>query len=237
LLVLKIIYFVPIVNFIPRIFFFTSLSPKFICKKKDNKGGIRHMKDFTLKAEESLLGLEEKSLQELARIGAQKMLKLALEEEVKSFVNTYTSLVDSTWKRQIVRNGYHNQRNIQTGIGEIGVQVTRTRDRRIVDKEDQILFQSSIIPRYLRRTKELNEFIPFLYLKGISSGDFSEVLSRLLSHKVSFSASTVVELKKHWEDEYHEWSNPTLKRRNISTGGPMVFILMCGLKMINATVF
>lgn len=163
-------------------------------KEKINKGGIRHMEDFTSIIPESL---SEKSLQEIVRLGAEQMLKLAVDAEIKKFMDSYKELVDENGLQQIVRHGYHRERSIQTGIGKIQVSVPRSRDRRKeLNDEEKIIFQSHIIPRYLRRSKELTEFIPYLYLKGISTGDFSDVLSHLMGQEVSCSPSTVVELRE-----------------------------------------
>lgn len=174
------------------------------------------MKNCTSKIEKNLSPCNEKeefhtqSIQALARLGAQQMLKIALESEIKHFVATHQHLVDSEGRQRIVRNGYHAERKIQTGVGDVSVSVPRSRDRSLSHPDEKLIFQSQIVPRYLRRTKEIAEFIPFLYLKGISSNDFSEVLSSLLGHEVSFSPSSVVEFKKVWENEYDEWSRQDL---------------------------
>ena len=164
------------------------------------------MKDFTLKNQESLLS---KSLEEIAREGARKMLEVALESEITDFIDRYDSIRDGKGCRQITRNGYHPRRKIVTGIGEIDIRVPRSRDHR--DRfSSHISYQSKIIPPYLRRSKDMDEFIPFLYLKGISTGDFSEVLSQLTGNDVSLSPGTVVRLKEQWEEEYTRWSKRDL---------------------------
>jgi putative transposase len=165
---------------------------------KTNKGGIRHMKDFTVELPESL-PLEyadlSMSLCEIARQGAQQMLKLALENEIEEFIQSYKNEKTAEGLQRIVRNGFHQERTIQTGVGEVKVQVPRSRDREN-KSQNKKEFQSSIIPRYLRRSKDIEELIPFLYLKGVSSGDFSEIMSKLVGRKVSLSANTVLRLKK-----------------------------------------
>ena len=164
------------------------------------------MQDFTSKAKESLLS---KSLEEIAREGARRMLEIALEAEITDFIDQYDMIRDSQGRRQITRNGYHPRRKVATGIGEIDVRVGRSRDHRLGHSND-ICYQSKIIPPYLRRSRDLDEFIPFLYLKGISTGDFSEVLSQLMGKDVSLSPGTVVRLKEQWEEEYNRWSNRDL---------------------------
>jgi putative transposase len=183
-------------------------------RKKTNKGGIRHMKDFNVKFEESLpSNFIELSLSEIARQGAEQMLKLALEAEIEDFINSYKKEKTGDGLQRIVRNGYHQERSIQTGVGELKVIVPRSRDRAksaIVKTE----FQSSIVPRYLRRSKDIEELIPLLYLKGISSGDFSEVLSKLVGREVSLSSNTVGRLKQEWLSEYGDWNKRDLSTKN-----------------------
>lgn len=183
-------------------------------RKKTNKGGIRHMKDFNVKFEESLpSNFFELSLSEIARQGAQQMLKLALEGEIEDFINFYKDEKTTAGIQRIVRNGYHQERSIQTGVGELNVSVPRSRDREKnpMDKKE---FQSGIVPRYLRRSKDIEELIPLLYLKGISSGDFSEVLSKLVGREVSLSSNTVGRLKKEWLAEYGDWNKRDLSSKN-----------------------
>ncbi|MCK4816783.1 IS256 family transposase [bacterium] len=164
------------------------------------------MQDCTLKTQKSLFS---KSLEELAREGARKMIEIALEAEITDFIDSFKAIRDESGRRQLIRNGYHPRRKIVTGIGEIDVRVPRSRDHR-EGFSDAICYHSKIIPPYLRRSKDLDEFIPFLYLKGISTGDFSEVLSQLVGKDVSLSAGTVVRLKEQWEEEYNRWSGRDL---------------------------
>ena len=99
---------------------------KIIFCQKTNKGGIRHMKDFNVKFEESLpSNFIELSLSEIARQGAQQMLKLALEAEIEEFINSYKNEKTGNGMQRIVRNGYHQERSLQTGVGELNVSVPR----------------------------------------------------------------------------------------------------------------
>ena len=95
-----------------------------------------------------------------------------------------------------------------TGAGLLSAKVPRLRDRS--DNVEQINWSSKIIPPYLKKAGTLEEFIPFLYLKGVSTNDFSEVLSKLVGSDVELSASSIVRLKKIWEDEFLEWSKRDL---------------------------
>lgn len=102
---------------------------------------------------------------------------------------------------------------IQTGIGEISVKVPRVRDQ--FSKGDGIMFNSSIIQKYLRRTGDLNELIPVLYLKGVSTGDFVEALKPIVGDAANnLSPSVVTRLKAKWEDEYSNWCKQNLSSKH-----------------------
>lgn len=148
-------------------------------------------------------------LTDLLKEGARKLLKEAIEAECQSLLDSYADLRDEQGRKQIVRNGYHPQRSIQTGIGSVEVEVPRVRDR----SGQKIQFHSSLLPPYLRRSKSLEELLPFLYLKGLSTGDFSDALSSLLGTQApNLSAKTISRLKSQWSQEYDRW-----KQRDLST--------------------
>jgi transposase-like protein len=157
------------------------------------------------------VGSVESSLGEIVREGAEKLVKMAVMAEFEDFFSQYSHLTDQKGKQSIVRNGYHQERNVMTSAGNLRVKIPRLSDRREgKGKEERLNFHSKVIPPYLRRANEVDDFIPYLYLKGISSGDFSDVLSRLLGEKVSLSAQTVGRLKQKWEAEFSEWSQRDL---------------------------
>jgi putative transposase len=111
----------------------------------------------------------------------------------------------------VVRNGHKDEREIQTGIGPIAVRQPRVNDKRLDENGQRLQFSSAILPPYLRKTKSIEELIPWLYLKGISTGDFSEALAALLGPEApGLSASTVVRLKASWEEEYQAWRKRSL---------------------------
>lgn len=144
------------------------------------------------------------------RQGAQELLARAIEEEVKIFLESYEGLVGEKGLRQIVRNGHLPERNIQTGIGPISVKVPRLRDR----SRSGIKYTSGLVPRYLRRTKNLEEFLPLLYLKGLSTGDFEETLTTLVGpDAVGFSSTTIARLKQSWTSEYQAWRRQDLSKK------------------------
>jgi putative transposase len=146
----------------------------------------------------------------LLRRGAQQMLAQAIEAEVSDWIESHSHLANEAGRRQVVRNGHLPKRSITTGIGQIEVEQPRVLDRR--EKAEAEPFCSQILPPYLRKTKSLEELIPWLYLKGVSTGDFSEALAALLGPDApGLSASTVTRLKTVWEGEYQEWSRRSLK--------------------------
>ncbi len=144
-------------------------------------------------------------LDEIVRRGAKKMLAEALEIEVESFVERYQYVLDDQGRRLVTRNGYSPERKIITGAGQLEVRTPRVDDR-VLEGFKERRFGSSLIPRYLRRTKNMDELIPVLYLKGISTGDFTEALEKLLGKEViGFSAEQIVRLKQCWQTEYETW--------------------------------
>lgn len=151
-------------------------------------------------------------LQEILREGARRMLQTAIEAEVQAYCEQHRQIVDEQGHRLVVRNGYHPERLIQTGLGDVPVQRPRVNDKRVDENGERMSFTSSVLPPYLRRSKSIEELIPWLYLKGVSSGDFSEALAALLGQDArGLSASTVVRLKEHWLDEYKTWGKRSLK--------------------------
>ena len=152
-------------------------------------------------------------LDELVRTGAQRMLQTAIEAEVEEFVTLHRDRRDAIGRRQVVRNGYQPARELLTGAGRLEIQQPRVRDNSSA-KEQRIAFSSSILPPYLRRSKALDELIPWLYLKGISTGDFSAALQSLLGEGApNLSPNVVVRLKEKWGQEYDQWSRRDLSER------------------------
>ena len=139
--------------------------------------------------------------------GARELLAQAVEAEVSVFLGSHAALVDAAGRRRVVRNGYLPERFIQTGIGPVSVRQPRVRDR----GDGAIRFTSAILPRYLRRAKSLEDLLPWLYLKGISTGDFGEALAALLgSSAPGLSASTITRLKEVWGVEAERWQRRDL---------------------------
>jgi putative transposase len=142
----------------------------------------------------------EDVLTEVLRQGAQKLLAEAIAAEVAEFLERYQALRTAEGQQRVVRNGRLPEREIQTGIGSIPVCIPRVRDRGGNGAGEQIRFTSRILPPYLRRSKTIEELLPWLYLKGVSTGDFSEALAALLGPDArGVSASTISRLKESWQ--------------------------------------
>jgi putative transposase len=150
------------------------------------------------------------ALDDIVRVGAQRMLQAAIEAEVASFIETHLDRRDPTGRRRVVRNGYLPSRDVLTGAGPLRVKQPRVRDR-AGNNDEEIRFAPTVLPRYLRRSKSLDELIPWLYLKGISTGDFGEALQALLGADAKgLSSDVVTRLSRKWMKEYAEWDQRSL---------------------------
>jgi putative transposase len=154
---------------------------------------------------------ERSALDKVLREGARRLLLGAIEEEVEEYVARHLDCVDESGRRLVVRNGHARQRTVVTPVGPLAVRAPRVDDRRRDEQGRKRRFTSAILPPYLRRTKAVEELIPWLYLKGISTGDFSEALTALLGPEApGLSAASVVRLKERWTAEYEAWSRRDL---------------------------
>ena len=153
-------------------------------------------------------------LTEVIQAGARELLASAVRAEVAGFIAEHLHLLDEEGRQRLVRHGFLPEREVMTGIGKIAVQVPRVRDRGKNADGSKIRFTSKIVPPYLRKAKSVEELLPWLYLKGISTGDFSEALAALLGPEAEgLSASTISRLKKTWWDEFQVWSKRDLSTR------------------------
>lgn len=149
-------------------------------------------------------------LTEILRRGARTLLAQAVEAEVAAYLQARSDLVDEAGRRLVVRNGHLPERTVLTGVGPVEVQQPRVRDRRPAGQREAS--SSTILPPYLRKTRSLEELIPWLYLKGVSTGDFTEALKALLGPDApGLSATTVTRLKAAWGAEYDAWSKRSLE--------------------------
>ena len=151
--------------------------------------------------------MAEDPLTAVLRQGAQRLLAQAIEVEVAMLLARYADRHDSEGRQAIVRNGYLPEREVQTGIGAVRVKVPRVRDR----SGTGIRFHSALLPPYIRRSKSLEALLPWLYLKGVSTGDFSEALQALLGPDApGLSPATLSRLKQGWQDELAQWQQRDL---------------------------
>ena len=151
-------------------------------------------------------------LTDVLREGARRVLATVIEAEVADYVAAREAVVDAPGHRRVVRTGYLPERPIQTPLGDIRVQQPRGRDRRPVEERET--FRSAILPPSLRRTASLEALYPWLYLKGVSTGDFGEALQALLGPEArGRSPTTITRLKTVWEQEYATWAKRSLADR------------------------
>jgi putative transposase len=157
--------------------------------------------------------VEDDPLLEVLRSGARRMLQQVIETEVEAFLAAHADLEDANGRRRVVRNGYAPEREIQTGIGPIAVRRPKLRDRGDGAGGERIRFTSKVLPPFLRRTRDVEELLPWLYLKGVSTGQFEEALTALLGPDApGLSATTVRRLVATWQQEHERW-----QRRDLST--------------------
>lgn len=172
---------------------------------------VRHVRDATTQQVPDPGTTSKDALTEVLRQGAQQLLITALRGEVAAYIDQHRQILDEQGHRQVVRNGSMPERTIETAIGQIPIKQPRIDDRRVDDRGERIRFESRILPPYLRRTKHVEELVPWLYLKGISTSDFSEFLQKLTgAATASLSPNTVVRLKEVWRQEYQTWSHRSL---------------------------
>lgn len=154
------------------------------------------------------------TLDKIVREGARKMLQTAIEVEVDDFLAQHADRRDDCGRRLVVRNGSLPSRELLTGAGSLAVQQPRVRDKS-PRSEDRVRFSPSVLPPYLRRSQSVDELIPWLYLKGISTGDFSEALGALLGQDApNLSANVIVRLKDKWSQEYEDFTQRDLCQKN-----------------------
>jgi transposase-like protein len=149
-------------------------------------------------------------LHELIRQGARDLIAQAVESELDTLLKRYADVKTPDGRRGVVRNGHLPKRTVQTGVGDVEVQVPKVRDR----SGSGIRFNSQLLPPYLKRARSLEELIPWLYLRGVSSGDFQEALSALVGEQAKgLSANTISRLKAKWLDEHKDWQRRDLSQK------------------------
>ena len=151
----------------------------------------------------------EDPLTEMLQQGAKRLIQKAVEAELEEMLERYRDQRDEQGRAAVVRNGYQPERAIATGIGPVEVKVPKVRSR----TEEPVTFHSSLVPPYVRRTKTLDAALPWLYLKGISTGQMQEALEVLVGPDAKgLSASVVSRLKRQWQHDYEQWCGHKLDK-------------------------
>jgi putative transposase len=163
------------------------------------------------------------TLEQIAREGARRALQKAIEEEVAEYVDAHADHRDDGGHRLVVRNGRKPPRTILSGVGPIEVNQPRVDDRRVDENGVRFRFTSKILPPYLRKTKAIEDLVPWLYLKGISSGEMPDALIHLGFDGSGLSPTSVVRMLQGWQGEYQDWSKRDL------TGKRYVYLWADGL--------
>jgi len=159
-------------------------------------------------------------LTDLLRTGAQQLIAAAIEAELEIFLSQYGSTRTEAGHAVVVRNGHHPERPVQTGIGPVSVRIPKVRSK----MGTPVTFRSALVPPYIRKTKSLESALPWLYLKGVSSGEMGAALRVLLGADAKgFSANTVSRLKREWAKEYEGWREQPLDKE------PWVYIWADGV--------
>ena len=149
------------------------------------------------------------TLDDLIRRGARQVIHHVIEAELAQLLEQYEHVTTVQGHRAVVRNGYLPERDVLTGVGPVAVKVPKVRDR----SGSGVKFNSAIVPPYVRKSPRVSAALPWLYLKGISTGDMSEALHVLLGKEATgLSANVVSRLKAQWADEQQQWSRRDLSQ-------------------------
>ena len=141
-------------------------------------------------------------LDEIVRDGARQMLAAALAAEVAAYIDAHAGEVDEHGRRLVVRNGHHHQREVLTAAGAVSVTAPRVNDKRIdADTGERQRFSSAILPAWARKSPQMTEVLPLLYLHGLSTSDFGPALEQFLGSGAGLSATTITRLTSQWQDE------------------------------------
>ena len=174
--------------------------------------GICHMSETTIATLRDPSGFSPDPLTGVIRDGARRLIEQALEAELAALMAAFAEDKLEDGRARLVRHGHLPEREVLTGVGPVPVKVPRVRDRST--GADKITFTPSILPRYLRKAKSVEELLPWLYLKGVSTGDFSEALAALVGPDAKgLSAKTITRLKADWWKDYEAWQKRDLGTR------------------------
>jgi putative transposase len=158
------------------------------------------------------------------------LIATAVEAELAGSLAQFADLRTETGHAAVVRNGHHPTRLVQTGIGPVSVRIPKVRSK----DGTPVSFQSALVPPYVRRTKTLEAALPWLYLKGISSGEMAPALKVLLGPDAAgLSANSVSRLKRDWAKEYEGWKEAELDDEPIVYIWPPLGRLLCNRLPVN----
>ena len=168
-------------------------------------------------------------LNELLRSGAQKLIHNAVEAELREFMSQHQGVTEDG-KVSVIRNGYLPKRQILTGIGPVSVRIPKVRSK----DGEALTFRSALVPPYVRKTRSLEAALPWLYLKGVSTGEMGEALKVLVGHDAQgLSASTVSRLKSEWPMNISIGVNLLSVQINVPISGRMASIQVFARRKIN----
>ena len=168
-------------------------------------------------------------LTEILRCGAKRLVQQAVEAEFAAFLARHADLELPDGRQRVVRHGHDPARPIQTGIGPVEVSKPKARDRGATRADERIRYSSSILPKWARRTKSLDILLPALYLRGVSTGDFQDVLTALLGKDApNLSPSVIGRLKATGRTTIGAGKPATCRRDAMFMSGPTASICRRG---------
>ena len=156
-------------------------------------------------------GASRSLIDEIVRDGARQMLAVALAAEVAAYVDQFVDQVDEDGRRLVVRNGYHHEREVLTAAGAVPVRAPRVNDKRIdAETGERRRFCSVILPAWARKSPQVAEVLPLLYLHGLSSSDFGPALEQFLGSAAGLSPATITRLTAQWQDDAEAFNKRSL---------------------------
>jgi len=173
---------------------------------------LKVVQDENESNEEAAVAAGGSLLDEIVRDGARQMLAAALQAEVVAYVEAFADEVDAEGRRLVVRNGYHQPREVSTAAGAVPVRQPRVNDKRTQEATgERTRFASAILPAWARKSPQVAEVLPLLYLHGLSSNDFAPALEQFLGSAAGLSPATITRLTTQWQDEATAFNQRSLK--------------------------
>ena len=155
-------------------------------------------------------------LDEIVREGARQMLAAALQAEVAAYIEAHADQLDEHGHRLVVRNGHHAQRKVTTAAGAIAVRAPRVNDKRVdATTGERQRFSSAILPAWARKSAQVSEVLPMLYLHGLSTSDFAPALEQFLGTGHGLSPATITRLTTQWQGEARAFNDRSLAETDL----------------------